>query len=106
MMTRTGERIGAFGGSVDRFLANTERKVRAVETMAVITVPRVSIFAMLVTMELALTAWMTHPVIIPSPVGMECSEALRKGCSKVMEWWQAASPRCLRKVKIPGSQLK
>lgn len=85
-MTRTGERIGNFGGSVDRFLANGERKLRAVETMALNTVPRVSIFAMLVTMELALTACMTHPVVIPSPVGIECTEAIRKGIDRVRTW--------------------
>lgn len=86
MMTRTGEKINAFGGSVDRFLANGERKLRAVETMALNTVPRVSIFAMLVSMELALTAWMTHPCIIPSPVGIECTEVARKGIEKVKAW--------------------
>lgn len=84
-MTRTGEAIANFGGSVDRFLAHTERKIRAAETMALGTVPKVSLIAMLLAMELALTAWMTHPVIIPSPVGMECTEVVRKGIDRVRE---------------------
>jgi hypothetical protein len=74
---------GKIGDRIDAFLLTGELKLRTAETQTLIAAVRVFPFAMVLLSEYLLTLMMAHPVILPSPVGMDIGTALGKAIRRI-----------------------
>jgi hypothetical protein len=74
---------GKFGDTIDTFLLTGELKLRIAETQTLIAAVKVFPFAMVLLSEYVLTMMMAHPVILPSPVGMDIGTAVGKAIRRI-----------------------
>lgn len=82
-----GAKIDTFGerlaDRVDIFLSTGELMLRTTETRTLIAAVKVFPFAMVLLSEYVLTVMMAHPVILPSPVGMDIGAAISKAIKRI-----------------------
>lgn len=77
------DEFGKIGDRIDTFLLTGELKLRTAETHTLIAAVRAFPFAMVLLSEYVLTMMMAHPVILPSPVGMDIGTALGKAIRRI-----------------------
>lgn len=74
---------GTIGNRIDTFLLTGELKLRTTETQTLIAAVKVFPFAMVLLSEYVLTVMMAHPVILPSPIGMDIGTAIGKAIRRI-----------------------
>lgn len=82
-MTRTGQTIENAGDwiarKIDMTLTVTESNIRFAQTHGLIGIVKVFPTAVVIGMEFVLSGIMAHPVIFPSPIGLEMGNAVNRG---------------------------
>ena len=86
-LTRTGERVEELGDyvarKIDFALATTELQLRTIQTHGLIGIVKIYPTAMVLATEALMSHMMMHPVIFPSPIGLEFGHAVNKLIGKV-----------------------